>query len=127
LALLVRSPPCSLLLFASACPDSELGVCSYQFLIHDTVALMPRIMLQTLQVGQPASSHVFSLNMLPLDLSMRLGYRNMCLVEPGVFIGDTSGSTPWSLQFDAFVLARMLVCSLGSSCSLSSLFIAPVC
>jgi hypothetical protein len=42
--------------------------------------LMPRIMLQTLQVGQPASSHVFSVNVLLLDLSMRLGYRNMCLV-----------------------------------------------
>jgi hypothetical protein len=90
-----------LFLFALLRPDSELGVCSNPFLIHDTVALMPRIMLQTLQVGQPASSHVFSVNVLLLDLSMRLGYRNMCLVEPGVFIGDTSGSRPWSLGREA--------------------------
>jgi hypothetical protein len=126
LALVVRSPPGSMIRFASACPDSELGVCSIPFLIHDTVALMPRIMLQTLQIGQPASSRVFSLNVLLLDLSMRLGYRNVCLVEPGVFIGDTSGSRPWSLQFDAFGLARMLVCSLGSCCSLSSCSCAPL-
>jgi hypothetical protein len=37
LALLVRSPPGSMILFASACSESELGVCSYLFLIRDTV------------------------------------------------------------------------------------------
>jgi hypothetical protein len=33
----LRLSSCSMILFASACPESELGVCSYPFLIHDTV------------------------------------------------------------------------------------------